>query len=210
MRKFINLALLFLPGMAMASALGGHKADVGLLFYGEDSDRGGALIEGRWNLAPEEQDSALYVTGGLGMGSWFSSTRPSPLFSVLPDWDKKKGNYTTWKSYSSPFMDFGLGMTYGSYTGGVGFCLAWYDLKATKVVNGDLYSGGSASGMKPGLFIQGGKELPIGRWFLDFLIGYRETRGNVKVTMKHGTSETIATVKPIGGAYARVGMRYRF
>ena len=210
MRKSIMLALAFLPAAALASALGGHKADVGVLFYGEDSDRGGMLVEGRWNLAPEEQDSALYATGGLGIGSWYSSTRPSPLFSALPDYDKKKGNYTTWKSYASPFMDIGLGLTYGSYTGGIWFCLAWYDLKATKFINEELYSGGEASGMKPGLYIQSGKELPIGRYFLDFIIGYRETRGNVKVTMKRGANETTATVKPIGGPYARIGMRYRF
>jgi len=210
MRKPMILALAFLPAVALASARGGHKADVGILLYGQDSDRGGAIVEGRWNLAPEEMDSALYVTGGLGIGSWYSSTRPSHLMSILPDWDKKKNNSTTWTSDASPFMDFGLGLTYGNYTGGMGFCLAWYDLHASKLINGDLYSGGTASGMKPGLYIQGGWELPIGRWFLDFLVGYRETRGNVDLTMKSGSAVTTASVKPLAGAYARAGMRYRF
>jgi hypothetical protein len=204
------MALAFLPALAVASARGGHKADVGILFYGQDSDRGGALVEGRWNLAPEEQDAALFVTGALGMGSWYSSTRPSPMMSLLPDWDKKKDNYTTWRSYASPFMDLGLGITYGEYTGGIGFCLATYDIKATKKINGEIYTGGEASGTKPGLYIQGGWELPIGRYFLDLLVGYRETRGDVDLTMKSGSKVTTASVKPLAGAYARAGMRYRF
>lgn len=210
MRKLIVIALALLPAVVLASDRGGHKADVGILFYGQDSDRGGAMIEGRWNLAPEEQDSALFVTSGLGMGSWYSSTRPSSMMSILPDWDKKKDNYTTWRSYASPFMDFGLGITYGNYTGGIGFCLAWYDLKASKKINGDIYTGGEASGMKPGLYIQGGWEIPIGRYFLDLLVGYRETRGNVDLEMKSGSAVATASVKPLAGAYARTGMRYRF
>jgi len=196
MRKAILLVMALLPVMAAASDRGGHMADVGLLLYGQDSDRGGALVEGRWNLTPEELDSALYVTGGLGMGSWYSSNKPS-------FWQDKSDNYVAWRNLPSTFMDLGLGLTYGRYTGGLGLFLQSYDLRAVKVQD-TVVTYENISGSKTGLYIQGGYEIPMGKWFLDFLVGYRQTRGEVEL------KKINKSIKPVAGFYARTGMRYRF
>jgi len=203
--------LVAFASLARAGTPGGHRADVGLLVLGEWPDRGGVVVEGRWNLAPEDPDAALYVTGALGFYNWIASTRPPQSFGWIPNLDKKRDSYTEWKAKVTPNFDLGLGASFKGYTGGFGLAVTAFDLDAKKVINKDEYTGGSASGTKVGVYIQGGYEVPIGHWALCLMVGYRQSRGAADVTMKNAKSvETAASLKPVDGPYAVMGMRYRF
>ncbi len=211
MFRLLAVFCILAPGAAMASDPGGHRGDVGLLLYGEDTNRGGVLVEGRYNLAPEDQFAALYVLGALGTGTWLTSTKPSPAFSALPSYGEKRKNFIEVKGTQAIFTDLGLGLSWDRYVGGLGVTISSYDMKVRKLIDDDEYTGGEAKGSGWGGFIYGGFEIPIGRWFVDLILGYRELRGKVKVTMKNDAgASTTADIKPVAGPYISVGLRYRF
>jgi hypothetical protein len=198
-------------GTAAASQPGGHGWDLGVLLYGEDSDRGGAKLEGRYNLSPEESAAALYAAGGLGLGTWLVSTKPGAMTSFLNPGGAD--NYVSWKGTQMPFMDLGLGFTYDVYSFEGGLTTAWYDLSVRKVKDGVVYvpEKEHQTGFAWGGYIQAGYEVPVGRWFVDLALGYRATRGKISVDVSDGAGHTEAmTYRPISGLYAMMGLRYRF
>lgn len=195
-----------------AGTQGGHRADLGLLALAEWPDRGQVVVEGRWNLAPEDPDAALYLTGAVGFGTWIASTRPPKMFSFLDTFEARQDNYTEWKASIGPNVDLGLGASFKGYTGGFGLAITHYSLDAKKVINKEEYfTEDEVSGTKVGVYIQGGYEIPIGHWALCLQVGYRESRGRQDLVLKAANgAEATASVKPVEGPYALLGMRYRF
>lgn len=217
---------LVLAGVVQASDPGGHIGDVGALAYVEGGDRGGGLLEGRYNLAKSDPTSALYVTGGLGTGSWLQTNAPTGLNKTMDAifivpwlvktatgaYKSESDNFTEIRTQQRTFVDLGLGATVKvwNFSGGVTFMN--YSMSILKRIGGvDFNSLAATTGSSWGGYIQAGLEVPIAEWFLDFTAGYRQTRGkeDVLVTNASGGTEH-AMVRPVAGLYGRLGLRYRF
>ena len=210
-------------GAVETGSTSGHLLDVGIVPYVQDSDRGGAKLEARLNLAKSDPASALYVTASVGLGSWYFTRKPTgfgkalDIVLVVPwiiktvsgDYKRKEGNYTEWKT-TQHFGDFGLAAGLGGWLLGGGITVVGYDVAVDKLVNGDPYHG-MLSGNAWGGYGLVGRQFPIGPWFLDLSAGYKQTRGTAKVTVTNAAGATsIAPVRPIYGPYGSIGLRYRF
>jgi hypothetical protein len=224
MRNLI-LVLLALVAVAPAGASqpGGHKADVGVLAVVQDSDRGGGKVEGRWNLTPTDPDAAVYACLGAGLSSWYYTHKPKGVGKAIDvvlvapwvynelsgNYKRKAGNYTEWKT-NQTFLDVGLGAGLHTWTFGAGLTFVSYNTDVIKLINGDEYTG-SGKGSAWGGYGQVGISFPIGNMFLDFIAGYRETRGTARITTTNARGATnIAPIRPILGPYGNIGLRYRF
>lgn len=203
------LCALAAPVVAVAAEPGGHSMDVGVLGYLQAGDRGGGKAEFRYNLAPGELTNALLVSAGLGRGSWYNINRAGNAWDVLAGGDAKgEANFTEWKM-DQTFLDLGLGITSGQKHFAAGFMWASWDARVQKKINGDPYLG-EGDGSNIGGWGQAGLEIPMDRMFVDFALGYRQTRGKPAVTVKNAAgSSNDALIRPIKGFYFTFGLRYR-
>lgn len=220
------LAALALAGSAAASDPGGHVADVGALAYVEGGDRGGGMLEGRFNLASKDPTAALYVTGALGTGSWLETNQPTGMNKTLDAifiipwlvktvtgaYKSEADNFTEIRTQQRIYADLGLAATVKvwNFSGGLTFVNSSMDV--LKRIGGvDFNTLQSFASHDWGGYFQAGLEIPIEAWFLDFAAGYRQTRGkqDVLVTNAAGGTEH-AYVRPVDGLYGRLGLRYRF
>ena len=217
-------ALASWAAVSSASDTGGHRADAGALVYMQDGNRAGMKAEVRYNLAPEETNGALYVSAGLGAGSWFETRRPSGFTKVVDAififpfiiksatgaYEEDENRWTEIRTQQSPFVDMGLGANFGIWSFGTGLTWVRFDTDVTKLRDGVYYSG-SIDGTRFGGWGQTGFEIGIGRWFLDLMFGFRQTRHKIPaiVTSSAGATD-VAMVRPVHGLYGLVGLRYRF
>lgn len=200
---------LVLSSPAAAAEPGGHAMDVGVLGYVQAGDRGGGKAEFRYNLAPGELNSALLVSAGLGLGTWYNINRAgSVLDAMIGGGAKGEENFTEWKMEQT-FFDLGLGITSGHSHFAAGLMIAGWDARVQKKINGDTYLG-EADGSNLGGWGQAGIEIPMDRMYLDLMLGYRQTRGKPAVTVKNGAGlANDALIRPIKGFYLTFGLRYR-
>jgi len=206
-RSGCALLLVLAAGAARAEGSTANHLDVGIVPYMMNTRYGGAKVEARVNLAPNAQDAGLYLTGGLGRGTW--SDRLGPF---IP-WFSNDSDYSKWKTVQKLGTDLGLAVTYRTmcFTGGV----MWvnYDTDVHKHLNGtDYYAAGTTgiSGTAVGGWFQMGYEVPIDRWLAGVALGYRETREplNVPVASETGAIDHV-TVRPVRGLYLAVSLRFK-
>ncbi|MEK7475958.1 MAG: hypothetical protein AAB152_10055 [Candidatus Coatesbacteria bacterium] len=218
-----SLTIAVFASPALAGVPGGHKADVGIVAYVQDSDRGGGKIEGRWNLAPDDPEAAIYLTVAPGIGSWYYTRKPSGFGKALDavlvvpwlyksltgGYKRKAGNFTEWKT-DQTFLDLGMALGWHHWIFGAGVTLVSYDSTVLKLINNDPYTGGK-KGSAWGGYGQAGFSFPIGKTFFDVIAGYRQTRGLVKVvTTNAGGATNVAPIRPIYGPYGNIALRLRF
>lgn len=188
---------------AGAATPGGHLFDVGIAPYFQDTNKGGAKAEARFNLAPDDPNAALYVIGGLGVGKWSDKTG-----SVLAYLNSAE-NYTKWTTTQRTWSDLGLGFTYGIYTVSGGLMVVSYDTDIEKKLDGTVYTG-SKDGSRWGGWFQAGWEYGIGHWLVDLMAGYRQTRDVLSVDVKSASGATkVAQFRPVRGLYLSAALRYR-
>ena len=200
------IAAAALVGPAVASDLGGHWFDGGVVLYGQDSDRGGAKAEVRLNLAPEEPEAAIYLGLGVGYGSW--KTKPIPT-------RKQTDSFNNVILTKQTFLDFGPGISWKkTYHLAIGLTALSYKTDVVRHTPASDYStdpADPANGSAWGGFGEVGYELPIGHWLACLSVGYRETRGNETTTCTNAAgSQVESKFKPIKGFYGSIGLRMRF
>jgi hypothetical protein len=194
---------LFLAGGVAADGGVVNHLDVGIVPYMINTHYGGAKAEARVNLAPGSDTAGLYLTGGMGRGTW------SDRIGAFIPWFSSDANYSKWKTRQKLYTDLGMAVTYKTtcVTGG----LFWvnYDSDVHKHLNStDFYAVG-VSGSRMGGWLQLGYEIPIQRWLAGVAIGYRETREPVNVAVASSTGAVDhVTVRPVRGVYATVSLRF--
>lgn len=197
--------LLTFGGMAMAEGATANHLDLGIVPYMMNTRYGGAKAEARVNLAPGAQDAGLYLSGGLGRGTW--SDRIGPF---IP-WFSSDANYSKWKTVQKLSTDLGLAVTYKTTCVSGGVMWSNYSTDVHKRLNGvDYYSAAPVTGTAVGGWFQIGYEVPIDRWLAGVALGYRETREplNVPVMSTAGATDHV-TVRPVRGVYLTVSLRFK-
>lgn len=198
------LALATAAGVALAGDAP-NLLDVGIVPYMVNTRYGGAKVEGRLNLAPGASDAGLYLSGGVGAGSW--SDRIGPFIT----WFSSDANYAKWKTKQKIDADLGLGVTYKTTHIAAGVMTVNYETSVRKHLDGvDYYSAAPATGSRVGGWVQVGYEVPLDRWLAGIALGYRETRTpvNVPVVSSTGKVEHVQ-VRPVRGLFLALSLRFK-
>lgn len=204
-RALVALFALLSPAVAARADEAPNHLDVGIVPYMVNTRYGGGKLEGRLNLAPGASDAGLYVSGGIGAGSW--SDRIGPFIT----WFSSDANYAKWKTKQKFAADLGLGVTYKTTHIAAGVMSVAYETTVYKHLNGvDYYTPTPVTGNRVGGWVQVGYEVPLDRWLAGIALGYRETRTpvNVPVVSSTGAVEHVQ-VRPVRGLFLALSLRFK-